>query len=319
MAGVAADVWNAATRTLTSLTLSSQSPWTVSVSDFGQILAGENYLASVTTVYNGTLTDSLVVPTVTIYDPSRNVVVNNASMTRIATGTYSYSYTTAGNAAAGTWESVFSANVETGKTLPGNDYWTIVTAPAQVIINSISDDTIPQVAANVTITNEGLTGYEYQYEWCVVSNADNSCGGGDDVFHGIAAKYINQGEDFNTTLTADVPTAGNYFFKMIVYFGTDSSGASRSFTAVAGSGGPTTPPSGGGGGGGGGGESTPPTGTCRRSDYNCDTKVNSIDFSILLYFWKSKPPFRNAYVDSNKDDKIDSVDFSILLYDWDRK
>ena len=262
-------------------------------------------------------------PTITVYDPSRNVVVNGAVMTRIATGTYTYSYTTAGGAEAGTWESVFSANVETGKTLPGSDYWTVVTAPAQVIINSMTDTSIPQVSANVTITNEGLTGYEYQYEWCVVSDINNSCGGGDDTFHGVAAKFINPGDDFNTNLTATVASAGNYYFKLIVYFGTDSSGASRSFTATA----PTDSgggSSGGGGGGGGGGgattTTTPPSGSCgRKADFNCDTKVNSIDFSVLLYFWKSRAPFSNQYVDINKDGKIDSIDFSILLYEWDKK
>jgi hypothetical protein len=194
------------------------------------------------------------------------------------------------------------------------------TTPAQVIINNISDTSIPQIGANVTITNEGLSGNEYQYEWCVVSDANNSCGGGDDVFHATAAKYINAGEDFNTTLTADVPTVGNYYFKVIVYFGTDSSGASRSFIATAA---PSTGSTGGGGGGGGGGGSPPlqPVESMNtlKSDFNGDNKVNSIDFSILLYFWKSKPPFKNQYVDLNKDGKIDSIDFSILLYEWGKK
>jgi len=239
-------------------------------------------------------------------------------MTRTSIGTYSYLYTTSGLAPIGTWESVFSATVEIGKTLPGNDYWTVVNSPAQVIINSITDNTVPSIAANVTITNEGLSGYEYQYEWCIVTSSNNACGGGDDTFHGVAAKYLNPGEDFNTILTGDIPTAGNYFFKMIVYFGVESSGASRSFTAVNGS----VPPGGGSGGGGGGGSVTPPpqTGICgRRGDFNCDGKVNSIDFSIMLYYWKSRPPFRNQYVDINKDTKIDSVDFSIMLYEWDKK
>ncbi|MEI6057632.1 MAG: dockerin type I domain-containing protein, partial [bacterium] len=62
---------------------------------------------------------------------------------------------------------------------------------------------------------------------------------------------------------------------------------------------------------------TPITGICgRRADFNCDGKINSIDFSILLYFWKTKPPFANKYVDLNNDGKIDSTDFSILLYNW---
>lgn len=305
------DIWSNVTRTLTSSTAAS---WSITLSDFGTITAGSNYLATVHTVFDGTLTDADSVPTVTLYDPSRNVVVSGVAMTRISEGTYTYSYTTASSAEAGTWETKFSVEVETGKTLAGNDYWEVASSPAQVIINSISDNTIPEVAANITITNEGLTGYEYQYEWCVVSDIDNPCGGGNDVFHATAAKFINPGEDFNTTLSATVSTAGDYYFKTVVYFGTDSSGASRSFSAVTG----TTPPSGGGGGGGGGGSSGSDGGdTCENpADFNCDGRVNSIDFSILLYFWKSTPPFSNPNVDINNDDKIDSVDFSILLYQW---
>ena len=311
------DIWSAATRTLTSVTISPQSPWTVATSNFGTITAGSAYLATVTTVYDGTLTDSLSAPVVTIYDPSRNIVVNAVAMTRTAVGTYTYSYTTAANAEAGTWESVFSTTVESGKTLPGNDYWTVQTTPAQVLINSVTDTTTPEVAANITITNEGLTGNEYQYEWCVVSSVNNVCGGGDDVFHAIAAKYINAGEDFNTTLTATVPTAGTYYFKVVAYFGTDSSVASRLFTATTESTGGGSGGGGGGGGGSGGSSSENPKGVCtKKADFNCDGKVNSIDFSILLYFWKSKPPFKNQYVDLNKDLKVDSVDFSILLFEW---
>jgi uncharacterized membrane protein YgcG len=323
---LAADVWSNSVRTLTSISL-----WNVSASDFGSVVAGSNYLATLSTTLNDSLTDSSVIPTVTIYDPSRNVVVNNVPMTRTSAGSYSYSYTTAGNAQAGTWETVFSATVEPGKTLSDNDYWTVVTAPAQVIINNISDTTVPEVAANITITNEGLTGYEYQYEWCVVSDINNRCGGGDDVFHGLAAKYINAGEDFNTTLTATVPNNGNYYFKLIAYFGTESSGASRSFTATGGAtgntgGGNTGSNSGGGGGGGGGGGSSSSTNTnpvvgaaCVGADFNHDKIVNSVDFSILLAFWKTKPPFVNSCVDINRDKAVNSVDFSILLSQWGTK
>jgi len=212
---------------------------------------------------------------------------------------------------------VFSPTVETDKTLPATSYCNLVTTPAQVIINGITNNTVPNIAANVTITNEGLSGNEYEYQWCVVSDASDPCGSGNNVFDATAAKYINQGEDFNTTLTATVPNPGDYYFKVIVYFGTENSGASRSFTAVAGTPvvPPVTPPGGGGGGGGG----PPVPGNCRRADFNCDGKVNSIDFSILLYYWKSKPPFGNPRVDINKDGKVDSVDFSIMLYEWDKK
>jgi hypothetical protein len=88
------------------------------------------------------------------------------------------------------------------------------------------------------------------------------------------------------------------------------------------------PPSRGGGGGGGGAPPprppTPPTPTptppaaliCAGADFNHDGIVNSVDFSILLYFWKTSPPFRNPCVDINKDNKVNSIDFSILLYQW---
>ena len=297
----------------------------MNTSDSGTIVAGSNYLATVTTLYNGTLTDSMDVPTVSIFDPNSNSIVTNAALTRIATGTYTYSYTSSGSAPAGTWESVFSANVASGNVLPGADYWTLVTTPAQVKINSITSNTVPSVSANVTITDEGLSGNEYQYEWCVVSNLSDPCGSPTNIFDEVRAKYINAGEDFNTILPANVPNPGNYYFKLIVYFGTQNSVSSVNFTAVPATSGNNGNGGNGGGGGGGGGSAAPPPSQApstsskvcgKRGDFNCDGNVNAIDFSILLYFWGSKPPFSNPYVDLNKDGKIDATDFSILLYYW---
>ena len=289
------------------------------MSDFGIVIPGGTYLATVNTIFNGTLTDSLVIPTITMYDPSRNVIVSSVSMTRTGTGTYGYSFVTSGSAPSGVWESIISANVETGKTLPGNDYWNVAAAPPQVIINSITNAVTPNITANTTITNEGTFGYEYHYEWCVVTNISNTCGGGDDVFYGLAAKFINPGEDFNTTLSATVPNPGNYFFKLRAFFGTESSSASRSFTATAGGGGQT-----GGNTGGGGGASGPsapsapalPTGQCVGADLNGDGVVNSVDFSIMLFFWKTPAPYKNTCVDINRDSAVSSIDFSILLAQW---
>ena len=105
--------------------------------------------------------------------------------------------------------------------------------PAQVVINSVTATVVPSVTANVTITNEGLTGFEYPYEWCVVSNIGNACGGGDDIFYSLAAKFINPGEDWNTNLAATVPTPGTYYFKVVVYFGSDNSEAIQSFSIDA--------------------------------------------------------------------------------------
>lgn len=190
--------------------------------------------------------------------------------------------------------------------------------PAQVIVQSVSDTTLPSIAAAVRITNEGGDAYEYQYTWCLTDSDTNLCGGGDDVFNSSAAKLIQSGEDWDTILSATANTIGSYWFHLDVEFGSDSSQASQSFTA--------TSESLGGGSGGGGSRrgtsiSTPNTqsGTPIGADFNGDGKVGSVDFSIFLAFWNQSPPFTNPYVDINRDDKVDSIDFSILLYRWGKK
>lgn len=299
--------------TRASLT-SQQDGWRVTMSDVDRQMASKVYRAKVVVLdYSATPTAAFAAPKITLYDALRNVVVTEANMTSIGTGVYEYTYTVPLAGEQGLWESVVTTEVESGKTLTTNDYWEVTSSPAQVLINEVTDLTTPSILANVTITNEGLVGYEYDYEWCVVTDSGNPCGGGNDVYYASAAKFINPGEDFNTNLSATVPDAGNYIFKLVVYFGTENSKASRTFTAT----GDSAPPGGGGGGGGGG--STPAPSGCNGADFNGDNFVNSVDFSILLAFWKTTAPFRNSCVDINKDNQVDSVDFSILLFQWGRR
>lgn len=178
-------------------------------------------------------------------------------------------------------------------------------SPAQVVINSITDDVIPSITANITISNEGMIDTEYQYEWCVVSDIGNSCGGGDDVFYSSGAKLIIAGTDWVTTKDATVPNTGDYYFKLVVHYGLNYSTASRLFRAVAST-----------GGGGGGGASTAKNLNYGTADFNRDRVVNSVDFSILLYSWKQQYPFKNLFVDINKDQQVNSIDFSIFLSQW---
>jgi hypothetical protein len=51
---------------------------------------------------------------------------------------------------------------------------------------------------------------------------------------------------------------------------------------------------------------------CRRSDLNTDSKVNLVDFSILLFHWNSTNPL----ADINLDGKVNLVDFSVQLFCW---
>jgi hypothetical protein len=38
-----------------------------------------------------------------------------------------------------------------------------------------------------------------------------------------------------------------------------------------------------------------------------------------LAFWKTPYPFKNVCVDINKDKKVNSIDFSILLFQWNKR
>lgn len=49
-----------------------------------------------------------------------------------------------------------------------------------------------------------------------------------------------------------------------------------------------------------------------RADLNKDKKVNIVDFSILLFNWKTSDPV----ADINQDGMVNLTDFSIMLANW---
>jgi titin len=105
--------------------------------------------------------------------------------------------------------------------------------PAQVFIQGFPDLTNSSIGTNIRITNEGLVEYEYQYTWCVTDAVDNLCGGGNDVFGASNAKLIDSHENYDFTATSTVLTPGEYYFHISVLYGSQSSYAFSSFTAVA--------------------------------------------------------------------------------------
>jgi len=51
---------------------------------------------------------------------------------------------------------------------------------------------------------------------------------------------------------------------------------------------------------------------CLNADLNGDSRVNLVDFSILLYWWGTS----NSCADQNGNGKVDLPDFSIMMYYW---
>ncbi len=294
-----ADIWSFATRSLTTREITPtehiaqeetlERQWTTRFSGDGEVLVGKAYRAKLWVLNTQTeLADAVSNPAVTIYDANRaNPSGVPATMTKIATGTYELVWTVPTGSVAGRWETVVTVDI--GGTAPIQDgsYWEVETdSPAQVQINAITDNVVPSIAASITIKNEGGSDYEYQYAYCVVDDQSNQCGGGDDVFYGADAKYILAGQSWTTTLNATVPNPGLYWFKLIVYWGTEKSAAVRQFNAVS--------------------------GVICLGDINNDGWVDLTDFSILLYYWKTS----NPTADLNNDGIVNLTDFSIMLFHW---
>jgi hypothetical protein len=120
-----------------------------------------------------------------------------------------------------------------GQSSPSAPVTAIPGEPAQVLIQNFSNLTAPNIGTAVRITNEGSVDYEYQYTWCITASPGVPCNSDSDVFSATAAKLIKAGTNFDTVLTSTVPTPGNYWFTIIASYGSASSTATQSFTAVA--------------------------------------------------------------------------------------
>ena len=59
-----------------------------------------------------------------------------------------------------------------------------------------------------------------------------------------------------------------------------------------------------------------PSAVVTSSDLNRDTKVNLIDFSILIFWWQTDGGDSNPPADINSNGKVSLEDFSILLFNW---
>lgn len=224
---------NDAQTSINQIRSTQQTFYRADITDVSEIAIGETYKIRLRlTDYESTPTDPETTPTIKIYNSLGEELVDD-DMVNTSVSNYEYSYEIESDAVAGLWYAEVSTSVGDLPNQTLTDYFYVKGSPAQVAINSITDNTVPTIKASVIIENEGNADYEYQYEWCVVSSQDNPCGGGDDVYSGSAAKFIIAGEVFVTELNATVSEVGDYWFKVLVHYGSETSGASSSFTAVA--------------------------------------------------------------------------------------
>lgn len=220
--------------TLNTLRASQQKQFDVSMTDADSVPTTGKYRATVTLRnFESAPVNANSVPRITIYDPDRSEIVSDDTLTPESAGVYSYEYEIPDDATGGVWESRVSIDPDGEGDLILSDIWNLSGSAAEVVINDITDTTIPTITANTTITNEGGSDQEYNYTWCVVSSESNQCGGGDDVYVSSAAKLLVPGQSFTTDLSATVSTVGTYWFKVSVNWGSGTSGAAVQFDATS--------------------------------------------------------------------------------------
>ena len=204
----------------------------VRLTDFGELMVGKAYLAQVTVFdSDGRMMNPDVPPTISLYDASGNPIVSDAVMTWVSTGQYAYSYTTVAGQQSGQWTTLTKTIVQ-GSTMRNIEYWELEANPPEVTLTVI-DPYIPSIDGEIKITNEGSSAQEYFYLWWITPRADGYYADADTVDSGSASKLIGPLVTFTTTETLTVPTTGTYWYKVLVYYGTEWSAASAMFNAVS--------------------------------------------------------------------------------------
>ena len=241
----------------------------IKLSDFPAIVADKKYYAQLNVFdYTGNATNLTSLPTITILDALRNILVTEAEFNWTRIGVYNYTYDTSSSAVSGVWESIVTANYS-NRIIVLNDYWQISSSPADVVINSMANTALPSIIANVEISNVGTADSDFYYVYCLVNTSENQCGGSDDIAYQSATRFITAGSTWTTTLTLTGTKTGTHYFKVKAraLLETVWAGASKQFdiTPEEGEAGPSL----GSGAGGGGSTGTPyDIGKCM-SDADC--------------------------------------------------
>ena len=219
--------------------------YSVTINQTTTVIAGTVYSVNIEVITLSGDVEVTSAPKISLNDPLKNLIVSNVDATFISTGKYQYNFTTSPVHIASEWQTNISIGIN-GVTEKYSANWNLSNGHTEVGINSVNTASSPTINANVTITNEDSFEYEYPYVYCIVSVSTQQCGSAGNIAYASGYKSLSAGESWNPILSLNIAQSGNYWFKTLVYYGTQQSGASRSFSASY-TPSSATSPSGGGG------------------------------------------------------------------------
>jgi len=201
----------------------------VTVSNMHRVVINNDYTVEVT-LYNpyseAIIPDSE--PELTITDALDNNVIANIDMIYVEDGLYKFNYSVGGSANPGVWTSTIKVVVD-GEIQYIYDKWNVISNPTEVTVEVVSLCNM-EVCADVTITNEGTTAYEYIYNYWTTDDPLSNYAESGMFDGGQASKLLSPGETFVTTVCLDKPATSNtHYFRARTYYG-EYSFATDSFT-----------------------------------------------------------------------------------------
>lgn len=190
------------------------------ITDVHHVVGTETYKTQlVLTDLSGRLIELDTTPTVILIDPLNNTIVSSIPMDNVTNGVWDFEYITSSGSNVGNWITEVTA-VYNNETFYLYDEWTLLANPTKVEVEVIR--VCPKdVIAEITIQNEGITPYEYQYFWWTTDNAFEDFGGPTVHDMGRSAKLLQPGETFivRKTLSNIVSPQQNHYLKAKTFYG----------------------------------------------------------------------------------------------------
>ena len=204
--------------------------YSVTINQTETVQAGNVYSVTIEVINSSGNADVTSIPKITLYDSLKNLIISDADATLLSGKKYEYNFTTSLNHTAGEWQTNITIGINSA-TKRYSSSWNLSNGHTAISIDSVNTASSPTISANVTITNEDALEYNYSYKYCIVSVYTQQCGDSENVAYGSGYKLLAANESWNPILSLNINQSGNYLFKVSADYETQSSGASRRFSA----------------------------------------------------------------------------------------
>lgn len=194
--------------------------------------------------------------TIKVYDPSNNLIVGPAAMTKESTGIYNYSYTVGASVTEGQWESIINAT-KNNIHYYAHEFWKVVGGPFDVRSIVIENSSTSNLTISLTTENTGGANKDLTLVWNLTRTDTN-----EQLDSGSETFMVEANSERGWTVYPITTYVGQVQITLVGYYsGTEKAGAYKIFSTTQGGEEPVVPetPAAGGGGGGGGGQSTDTT------------------------------------------------------------